>query len=103
MTATTGWTDGVELHLTSSMIAGLVTTTITNPIDVIKTRMFVGECSGHSVCWVHERVDDELGPACVLVGKWGAHAASERAALLKVSWWMGTYMLSGGGHGRGRF
>jgi solute carrier family 25 (mitochondrial uncoupling protein), member 8/9 len=24
------------------MIAGLVTTTITNPIDVVKTRMFVG-------------------------------------------------------------
>lgn len=39
----TGWSDGVALHLTSSMIAGLVTTTITNPIDVIKTRMFVGE------------------------------------------------------------
>lgn len=38
----TGWGDGVALHLTSSMIAGLVTTTITNPIDVIKTRMFVG-------------------------------------------------------------
>ncbi len=29
-------------HLTSSMIAGLVTTTITNPLDVVKTRMFVG-------------------------------------------------------------
>jgi solute carrier family 25 uncoupling protein 8/9 len=28
-------------HFTSSMIAGLVTTTITNPLDVIKTRMFV--------------------------------------------------------------
>lgn len=38
----TGWRDGIALHLTSSMIAGLVTTTITNPIDVIKTRMFVG-------------------------------------------------------------
>ncbi|GLI68255.1 hypothetical protein VaNZ11_012609 [Volvox africanus] len=40
--ATTGWNEGAALHLTSSMIAGLVTTTITNPIDVIKTRMFVG-------------------------------------------------------------
>ncbi|GLC36793.1 hypothetical protein PLESTM_000502500 [Pleodorina starrii] len=41
--ATTGWKDGIALHFTSSMIAGLVTTTITNPIDVIKTRMFVGK------------------------------------------------------------
>jgi len=38
----TGWEDGPHTHLTSAMIAGLVTTTITNPLDVIKTRMFVG-------------------------------------------------------------
>lgn len=42
--AVTGWKDSIQTHLLSSMIAGLVTTTITNPIDVIKTRMFVGEC-----------------------------------------------------------
>jgi len=40
--ATTGMHEGTQLHLTSSMIAGLVTTTITNPLDVVKTRMFVG-------------------------------------------------------------
>jgi len=38
----TGYKEGMELQLMSSMIAGLVTTTITNPIDVIKTKMFVG-------------------------------------------------------------
>lgn len=38
-----GLKDGLHVHLSSSMIAGLVTTTITNPIDVIKTRMFTGE------------------------------------------------------------
>lgn len=38
---TTGMKEGTGLHLSSSMIAGLVTTTITNPLDVIKTRMFV--------------------------------------------------------------
>lgn len=37
----TGWSDGTHTHFTSSMIAGLVTTTITNPLDVVKTRMFV--------------------------------------------------------------
>eukprot|EP00201_Polytomella_parva_P011889 CAMPEP_0175056958 /NCGR_PEP_ID=MMETSP0052_2-20121109/10980_1 /TAXON_ID=51329 ORGANISM="Polytomella parva, Strain SAG 63-3" /NCGR_SAMPLE_ID=MMETSP0052_2 /ASSEMBLY_ACC=CAM_ASM_000194 /LENGTH=316 /DNA_ID=CAMNT_0016322083 /DNA_START=52 /DNA_END=1002 /DNA_ORIENTATION=+ len=39
---TTGLNEGLYLHLSSSMIAGLVTTTVTNPIDVIKTRMFIG-------------------------------------------------------------
>jgi solute carrier family 25 (mitochondrial uncoupling protein), member 8/9 len=34
--------DGLQLHFVSSMIAGLVTTTITNPLDVIKTHMYVG-------------------------------------------------------------
>jgi solute carrier family 25 uncoupling protein 8/9 len=46
-----GLQDGLPLHLASSMAAGLVTTTITNPIDVIKTRMFVGE---RSVLLVHQ-------------------------------------------------
>jgi solute carrier family 25 uncoupling protein 8/9 len=34
------------------MIAGLVTTTITNPLDVVKTRMFVsgGRYSGALAC-----------------------------------------------------
>eukprot|EP00798_Chlamydomonas_sp_ICE-L_P024962 gene24962-10620_t len=42
MTAS-GWTaDNINTHIGSSMVAGLVTTTITNPIDVIKTRMFLG-------------------------------------------------------------
>lgn len=67
----TGWGDGVALHLTSSMIAGLVTTTITNPIDVIKTRMFVGEWAGWE--WgqgVGE--EDEGRRGCSWVGGRGA-------------------------------
>ncbi|KAG1659971.1 hypothetical protein FOA52_010604 [Chlamydomonas sp. UWO 241] len=38
----TGLHDGVTLHLSSSLLAGLITTTITNPVDVVKTRMFMG-------------------------------------------------------------
>ncbi|GFR52872.1 hypothetical protein Agub_g15500 [Astrephomene gubernaculifera] len=59
---TTGWGDGVSLHLSSSMIAGLVTTTITNPIDVIKTRMFVGgkTYSGPIACAAHVMKSDGL-------------------------------------------
>lgn len=47
-----GLKDGLHVHLSSSMIAGLVTTTITNPIDVIKTRMFTGgsKYSGAIAC-----------------------------------------------------
>ncbi|GFH14689.1 predicted protein [Haematococcus lacustris] len=51
----TGWSDGTHTHFTSSMIAGLVTTTITNPLDVIKTRMFVsgGRYKGALECARH--------------------------------------------------
>lgn len=60
--STTGWTDGLPLHLTSSMIAGLVTTTITNPIDVVKTRMFVGGkvAGGPMECAMHVLKTDGL-------------------------------------------
>ena len=39
----TGAGDDFTTHLGSSMITGLVTTTATGPVDVIKTNMFVGE------------------------------------------------------------
>lgn len=38
----TGLKDGVGVQLGCAVSAGLVTTTITNPIDVIKTRMYMG-------------------------------------------------------------
>ena len=37
----TGWGNCIETHLVSSMIAGLATTTVTAPLDVVKTRMFL--------------------------------------------------------------
>ena len=37
----TGMGNSIGTHLASSMIAGLVTTTITAPLDVVKTRMFL--------------------------------------------------------------
>lgn len=33
-----GMEDGLQLHLIASMSAGLITTTATNPVDVVKTR-----------------------------------------------------------------
>ena len=40
---TSGWGDSLVTHLTSSTLAGLVATTVTNPIDVVKTVIFVSE------------------------------------------------------------
>ena len=38
-----GWGDCLLTHLTSSTLAGLIATTATNPIDVVKTVVFVSE------------------------------------------------------------
>lgn len=38
----TGINEGIKLHIISSMISGLVTTTVTSPLDVVKTNMYVG-------------------------------------------------------------
>lgn len=35
--------DTLSTHVGASMISGLVTTTLTAPVDVIKTNMFVGK------------------------------------------------------------
>jgi len=35
--------DTLSTHVGASMISGLVTTTLTAPVDVVKTNMFVGE------------------------------------------------------------
>ncbi|KAF6256870.1 mitochondrial carrier domain-containing protein [Scenedesmus sp. NREL 46B-D3] len=41
----TGWTNGVQLVLSSSMVAGVVTTTVINPADVIRAYMQTGRGS----------------------------------------------------------
>lgn len=38
----TGWPDNAATHLATAMITGVVSTTATNPVDVVKTFMFVG-------------------------------------------------------------
>ena len=37
----TGAEDGLGTHLCASMLTGLVTTTVTNPVDMIKTQLYV--------------------------------------------------------------
>ena len=49
----TGWNEkNLATQVTSSMLAGLATTTVSNPIDVVKTRMYVsgGQYSGAMAC-----------------------------------------------------
>lgn len=36
-----GWEDNLWTHLAVSGVAGLVTTTVTAPVDMVKTNMFV--------------------------------------------------------------
>ena len=45
--------EGVKLHVCASLLSGLMTTTITNPLDVIKTRMFVDGSKTIMSC-IHE-------------------------------------------------
>jgi len=42
--------EGVTLHVLASLLSGLITTTITNPLDVIKTRMFVDGSQSITSC-----------------------------------------------------
>lgn len=50
----TGWKDDIGTHFTTSMITGLVSTTATAPVDVVKTHMFVrgGAFSGPFECLI---------------------------------------------------
>jgi solute carrier family 25 uncoupling protein 8/9 len=48
--AATGWRDNAATHLATAMITGVVSTTATNPVDVIKTHMFVGACAVQVAC-----------------------------------------------------
>ena len=49
----TGMGDHFGTHLSASMVTGLVTTTATAPVDVIKTHMFVGMPSSLSRVLAH--------------------------------------------------
>jgi solute carrier family 25 uncoupling protein 8/9 len=42
----TGLSDGVATHFLASMLAGLVTTTATNPVDMIKTQLYMDAGGG---------------------------------------------------------
>ena len=59
---TTGMRDSFGTHFGASMVTGLATTTVTAPVDLIKTRMFIGGAQP-SLSWLHCR-----GMGCCLLG-----------------------------------
>lgn len=48
--AATGWPDNAATHLATALVTGVVSTTVTNPVDVVKTFMFVGEHTAAMEC-----------------------------------------------------
>jgi len=48
----TGWSDTLVTHLTCALVTGLASTLATNPVDVVKTHMFVagGRFAGPMAC-----------------------------------------------------
>lgn len=45
----TSMKDGITVHLTSSILAGLVATTVCSPVDVIKTRIMSASTGDHKM------------------------------------------------------
>jgi len=72
-----GWEDGIKTHLCVSAVAGLVTTTVTAPVDMIKTNMFVPggkQYSGPLECMVD--IYKRMGVRGLFRG-WGANWARQ--------------------------
>ncbi|BDA43544.1 probable mitochondrial uncoupling protein 2 [Coccomyxa sp. Obi] len=64
----TGMSDNVATHLGASMLTGLATTTITAPVDLVKTNMFVGGRRYKSVLHCAMMIVKEDGPMGLLKG-----------------------------------
>ncbi|KAK9822412.1 hypothetical protein WJX74_003136 [Apatococcus lobatus] len=65
----TSWDDAFPTHLASSLATGLVTTTITSPVDVVKTHMFMGGAhKGQNVLQCAAAIVKRNGPKGLLRG-----------------------------------
>ncbi|KAK9915359.1 hypothetical protein WJX75_008003 [Coccomyxa subellipsoidea] len=64
----TGMNDNVGTHFGASMLTGLATTTITAPVDLVKTNMFVGGKRYTSVLHCASSIIKEDGPMGLLKG-----------------------------------
>jgi hypothetical protein len=64
----TGWPDAAATHLACAMVTGLASTLATNPVDVVKTRMFMAGASAGGPLAAAAAVRAELGAAGFLRG-----------------------------------
>ncbi|KIY93811.1 Kidney carrier protein 1 [Monoraphidium neglectum] len=76
--ASTGWGDTAATHLACSLITGLASTTATNPIDVVKTHMFVSGRAGGGPLACAAALYRRQGAAGFMRG-WWANYSSARA------------------------
>lgn len=72
--AATGWGDSAATHLACSLLTGLASTTATNPVDVVKTHMFVagGKFSGPVAC--ARELYSQHGAAGFMRGWWANYS-----------------------------
>ena len=66
--------DGLPAHLASSMISGVATTFATNPVDMIKTQMYVAKGEKTTAMSTLRRVLAEHGASGLLRGFWANYA-----------------------------
>ena len=68
--------DGLPAHLASSMLSGVATTLATNPVDMIKTQMYVskGKSTQITAIMTLRRVLAEHGASGLLRGFWANYA-----------------------------
>jgi solute carrier family 25 uncoupling protein 8/9 len=76
----TGWNNGMQLVLSSSMVAGIVTTTVINPADVIRAYMQTGR--GSSLSSVARSIYAAEGPRGFLKGWTAAYARTGPQTLI---------------------
>ncbi|KAI8477204.1 MAG: mitochondrial carrier domain-containing protein [Monoraphidium minutum] len=72
--AATGWGDTALTHLACSLVTGLASTTATNPVDVVKTHMFVGGGAAPGPAAVARRLYAAHGAAGFMRGWWANYS-----------------------------
>lgn len=80
ITRLTGWASGVKLVLASSMVAGVVTTTVINPADVVRAYMQTGR--GTSLAEVATTIYAREGLAGFMKGWTAAYARTGPQTLI---------------------
>ncbi|KAF6262756.1 mitochondrial carrier domain-containing protein [Scenedesmus sp. NREL 46B-D3] len=71
--AAMGWRDNAATHMATAMITGIVSTTATNPVDVVKTHMFVALNLLHTASCLASGGSKHTGPIACASSLYAAH------------------------------